>query len=684
MIAFLETLTLVGLVFPGTFLVIGTGALAALGWLDIQLAIGLAAAGAWLGGMLSFYLGKRGFNFFSKDSRLFKLHYLHNGEALFRRYGNKSVLFGRFMHSVRSLMPCIAGMFNMPDIIFFFYNLISSLAWAVLYILLGYALGKAWLIIETWSTRATLLTSVVFISLIGLYWLRYFIIKQGKRLLFISQSLSLSVWQAIRQNPDIQRWYQRHPRLIRLILNRFKLNKFSGLFLTLLIMLFIYILVLFFGVVKQVITSDFVTATDAGLENLLYVFRNHTAIQVMLWFTLLGKTDIVIGIILLFLLILILRNNKKYILPLLVTVGGSGLFSYITKLIVHRPRPNFTAFYLEPTFSFPSGHATIALALYGFIAYYLWRTQKHWQHKMNYIFCLIVIIIGIGISRLYLGVHYLSDVIGGYLLGATWLIIGISIAEWQNFTYPKKWLVLLTKRQTISAEKIIVFIGIISYIIYGLQYEPLVASYEPRYIPALVSSDIIATFNQNQLPRYTETLRGNAQEPPSFIIIAPNDTELLNTMQQAGWIISDPVNWRSLAFSLKQAALNQSYPTAPVTPVFWNNAVNNFGLQKPTAANTVRERHHARFWKTNIQTPTGQAVYIGTASFDTGLKFKWGVTHTINPAIDIERETLFTDIKNTGRISQYQKVPFVQPTLGKNFVGDQFFTDGELYLIQLK
>jgi hypothetical protein len=119
-----------------------------------------------------------------------------------------------------------------------------------------------------------------------------------------------------------------------------------------------------------------------------------------------------------------------------------------------------------------------------------------------------------------------------------------------------------------------------------------------------------------------------------------------------------------------------------MTPDFWNSEVHNFGFEKETAADNVRTRHHTRFWKTNYVTENGENIYVGTASFDNGIK--WGVTHKINPDVDTEREFLFNDLQNTGLLSKTEKQQFVEPKLGSNFSGDLFFTDGKLYLFFVK
>ncbi|OHA86742.1 MAG: hypothetical protein A3A96_01650 [Candidatus Zambryskibacteria bacterium RIFCSPLOWO2_01_FULL_39_39] len=122
-----------------------------------------------------------------------------------------------------------------------------------------------------------------------------------------------------------------------------------------------------------------------------------------------------------------IHKHTYRILPLFLTVAGSTISTFILKNIFYRARP-VEAIYIENSFSFPSGHATVAMALYGFIFYVIWKHDKH--HLRNpFIIFLAVLIVLIGLSRLYLGVHYLSDVLIGYTVGLFWLFISIRLTK---------------------------------------------------------------------------------------------------------------------------------------------------------------------------------------------------------------------------------------------------------------
>ena len=143
-----------------------------------------------------------------------------------------------------------------------------------------------------------------------------------------------------------------------------------------------------------------------------------------------GGYLVVTGVTILTTVSFLVHKHGKRILPLLMSVEGSAASIWVLKHIFNISRPE-GAFYLESSPSFPSGHAAMAIALYGFLLYTIWKHKKH--HLQNKaIWGLSILIILIGLSRLYLGVHYLSDVLVGYLVGALWLMLSIKIQNRLN------------------------------------------------------------------------------------------------------------------------------------------------------------------------------------------------------------------------------------------------------------
>jgi len=680
-ISFVESIAFIGLAIPGTIFNVFIGFLAGKGLFDIYDLFWFAVLGAICGDGLSFYLGKRAKKLFKPENRIFKSNYLFKGEEFFKKHGAKSVFLGRFIGPLRPIIPFVAGMFKMKTKKFIFWNILSALLWAFFYLALGYFFGQAWQIIAAWSSRAGIFVLALIIFLLLFYLLKKLILTEGKRFFLFSKSILFSIVQGIIKNPEVINLIKNHPLIFNFINRRIDRTKFSGLPLTLFSLVFIYILSLFLGIIKAIIKTAPIAEADIRLENLLYVFRQPLLVKFFSYLTFLGQWQIALSLTIIASLLFWLWHKKNYILPFWLTLAGTEIFVFLGKLVFERPRPLDVSYYLEKSYSFPSGHSALSVALFGFLVYFGWRNIKSWQRKLNLLFAGLLIILAVGFSRLYLGLHYLSDVLGGYLLGLLWLIIGINLIEWPNFKKEKQIKLDATiKLKIISVSLIIIEIIFISCFAYF--YKPEVIIGEESPIIKTIGGNILNIFSDNKISKYTETLDGAKQEPISFLIIAQNDEDLVKAFKKAGWQIADPVSLSSIFKIGETAILNQSYNTAPMTPSFWNANIHDFGFQKPTDSNTVRQRHHARFWKTSFETSEGRKIYVGTASLDIGIK--WIIVHTIKPDIDTERELLYTDLQNAGVIKNTLKEQFVEPLLGKNFAGDQFFTDGKIYVLELK
>ena len=117
------------------------------------------------------------------------------------------------------------------------------------------------------------------------------------------------------------------------------------------------------------------------------------------------------------------------------------LTNFLGKFLIRRLRP-VEPVYLESSYSFPSAHSTLAVVLYGFIFYYLWRQTKKRSQKNLILVLGILLILAIGFSRIYLGVHFFTDVAGGYFLGLAWLCGGIGLVEWRRKKRIQKMLIV--------------------------------------------------------------------------------------------------------------------------------------------------------------------------------------------------------------------------------------------------
>lgn len=115
----------------------------------------------------------------------------------------------------------------------------------------------------------------------------------------------------------------------------------------------------------------------------------------------------------------------KYVVQITVVLFLSALSNVILKRAINRARPEIEHLVTVETLSYPSGHAMAAMAFYGFLIYLFYKFKMRILIKTVAIFALVVLIISIGISRVYLGVHFPSDIAGGFIAGAIWVIFCI-------------------------------------------------------------------------------------------------------------------------------------------------------------------------------------------------------------------------------------------------------------------
>ena len=118
------------------------------------------------------------------------------------------------------------------------------------------------------------------------------------------------------------------------------------------------------------------------------------------------------------------KKNRWFIT---IDLVGVTLVNQVIKHIIRRPRPNVLRLVEESGYSFPSGHSMVSMAFYGIIIYLVYKNVSNKYLKWILIILLSLLILSIGFSRIYVGVHYFTDVAGGFLLGLAYLIIYINI-----------------------------------------------------------------------------------------------------------------------------------------------------------------------------------------------------------------------------------------------------------------
>ncbi len=170
---------------------------------------------------------------------------------------------------------------------------------------------------------------------------------------------------------------------------------------------------------------------DMEIMNLVAAFRSTGVTKAFIFFTYLGNWQVIVGLSVIAIIILGLLKKKQEIIFFIAALISGEMIKELFKFLIHRQRPD-VGFSLisENGYAFPSGHAVISVIFYGLVGYLIYRICKKLWQKLILLFTFFIFIFLIGFSRIYLGVHWASDVFAGWLIGSA--ILAFFIVKLKN------------------------------------------------------------------------------------------------------------------------------------------------------------------------------------------------------------------------------------------------------------
>ncbi len=420
-----ECQALLGLFMPGESLVLVSGFLAEQGMFEPGLLILVISIAAILGDSIGYELGRHlGQVWLLKHVRHFGMRKesLDRVDGFFAKHGGKAVFASHFMHLLRSLMPFVAGDRRMRYLNFLFFNTMGCIAWASTFVTLGYVASGSWRVAAKWVGVAS--------GIIG-----------GALLVFIALAL---LWRWLWRHEDYikRRWYalSENPRMVSLrrqcapqwefLLNRLSPNGYLGLHLTIGVLLIIGASWLFGGIAQDVVAGDPLTVFDKIVAEWFHERQTPGMTSVMLLVSEFASPIWVTGVAMATGLVLWWKLYWYRLLALGLVLPGGMVLDVLLKIIFHRQRPGFDDSYLVfYGYSFPSGHTMAATLLYGLLAGFTVIVLETWRWRVGTVLSAVVIILLVGFSRVYLGAHYLSDVLGAVAAGCAWLAFSLTAVD---------------------------------------------------------------------------------------------------------------------------------------------------------------------------------------------------------------------------------------------------------------
>ena len=420
LVSFVESLALIGILLPGIVILFGVGALIGLGVLEMIPVWIAASLGAILGDSASYALGHR-FRSHLLEVWPFSRYpgLMERGTRFFHAHGAKSVVAGRFIGPLRPIIPAVGGMLGMTPSRFLAVDIPAGIAWAPAFLLPGMLFGASLEVASEYTGRL----AVMLVIVLAVLWMTWWLIRA------IYEPLASRSARWLRH---AIRWSRRHPVLGRVAGPLFDPSRGDVLSVAMLGILLVFV---FWSLVVLLFLSPFSEQPrmlDQAVRELALLLRNHLADPVMVTITQLSRWPVSVFSATALLLWLLGAGRRIAAAHWLIAIGGGGLLHLLLSWGL-RAAPQV----LEPGV-FDPGHpaaqgpsaamslVTVTLTFFAVMeASELPRKHRQWPYLVA-----ALLIMSLGLARLYLGLEWFSGALMGITLGLAWTgVVGIAYRQ---------------------------------------------------------------------------------------------------------------------------------------------------------------------------------------------------------------------------------------------------------------
>ncbi|MCG8069605.1 MAG: VTT domain-containing protein [Candidatus Thiodiazotropha taylori] len=584
LVAFSESVAIVGLLVPGVIAMFGFGALIATGTLQFWPVFWWAVAGAVAGDSLSFWLGRHyqdGLRQIWPFSRYPET--LHRGIRFFEKYGGKSVAIGRFFGPVRAIIPLVAGMMGMTPMRFLLANISSALVWAPAYLLPGIVFGASLELASEVTFRLVILLLLILALAWGLFKLAHALFR-----LLQPHARDIVQWGFD--------WGQRHRgfRAISAALADPDHPEAKGLaFLATLLLLATLLFMLLLG---AMVGGTLMQSANEIIHNGLQSLRTPWGDQFIYLLTSLGDLSTIIIVAVVSAILLILQGHYRTLNYLLAAIAFGILAPLLLKYGLQIPRPESAPATLGP-WSFPSAHVLRTLTLYGFLSIMVARGLSHDWRWLPY--SIAATLVGaVALSRLYLGVHWLSDVLGSITLGLAWIAL-LGIAYARHVSVESRHFAIVVASLTTLAL----------YLTFQTwQLPEKLQPYQQQAAINQIESQLAWRSGQLDIPTHRHDIRGEGNHPLNLQYVG--DLQILQQqLKRQGWQSAEMLDWGN---ALKLLSPSTPLIGLPLLPHVHD--ARHEALVMTKNLNTDR-RLVMRLWKTDVSIDSpDKPLYVGNVS----------------------------------------------------------------------
>lgn len=564
-----EAVLVAGMIIPGTAILLAVGGIIGLGHLPLVPILVWAALGAIAGDGFSYWMGHRYQDTLRRRwpfSRYPDL--IGRGEAFFHRHGGKSVLLGRFVPVLKPVVPVVAGILGMPPGRFYVINVASALIWSPAHILPGVLVGASFGLLRGISPRLMGAALALLVALGILVWGAWVAVAR------VGPALALGyrkVYARLEGRAGyLSRWLDPdHPATPALV---GALGVLLGAVVGLI------------GVLEDVLSGDPLVLADRAISHLALGLRNPWTDPVMVAITSLGDGVVTVPVALAVLGWLVARGARRLSAGVALALGLTGLAVWVLKVLVHTPGPDVLPAQAA-ALAFPSGHTAMAATLYGLVAW-LVASARGARLRVTAYAGAFAWVLAIGTSRVYLGVQWPSDVLGGLLVGT----VAVATTALLYGGVPRQRL-----RGSGLAVVVLAVLALAGGWHLSASYPERAARYLARPVPATMALDDWRAGAWRELPARRIDLGG---EPEEALVLqwAGSPDQLAARLLTAGW--RPPAGW-TLSSAAGFARPGTALAALPVLPTLHDG--REPALVRVQPGGSPEERWVLRAWRSGYR-----------------------------------------------------------------------------------
>ena len=433
LLAVAESGLFVGLVLPGEAAMLVGGLLVFQGRADLEVMLAVGCSAAIAGDSLGYWMGRLAGPRLERTRLGQKIgsERWQRARSYVNEKGGRAVFFGRFVGVLRALVPALAGSARLPFRKFLPYSAMGAVMWVTALIVLGSVAGRSWRLIDQWAGRASLV-ALVLLALTGT------IIVSAKWAARNQQLITERIGN-LRRGPRLAPLLDRYSSQIEFFRRRIDPSIRVGLFFSMGLLFSVAAASAFGVLLDQVIEGDTQSTIDGPVERFFVEHRDPALTTVMRIITQFGGGIVVASVLGAAAVVAYMRTRSpRWAAFFSATLVGALALDDVVKFLVGRPRPTTSQLVEVSGSAFPSGHASAAAAMCAALAYALTR-RSGWRRAVWIWAAALAVASLVAVSRVYLGVHWLTDVGGGMVLGVFWVAFTSSgLTLWGEVRHRKR------------------------------------------------------------------------------------------------------------------------------------------------------------------------------------------------------------------------------------------------------